>query len=276
MEIHWLADCVRYQRMTTEELRQAFLLDSLHTSGEVRLAYVDAERAVVGFAAPEERALRLPNDPLLRACCFLERRELGVLNIGGGGVVHVDGATYELDNQDCLYLGRGNVKVEFASNDAKTPAAFYLLSYPAHQSYPIALVRKQDVAPTEIGSDETCNHRSIYKYIHKDGAQSCQLVMGVTHLHTGSVWNTMPPHTHGRRSEIYLYFNVEPSQRIFHFMGPPNATRHLMLADREAVVSPIWSIHAGVGSSAYSFCWGMGGENQDYADMDLVAVKDLL
>jgi len=189
--------------------------------------------------------------------------------------VNVGGKNYELRNVDVLYIGRGNEEISFASADKNAPAVFYLLSYPAHTSCPVALVRKEDALPTELGSVETCNKRTIYKYIHLDGARSCQLVMGVTHLHAGSNWNTMPPHTHMRRSEIYLYFNVRADARVIHLMGPPEETRHLVMADKDVVLSPGWSIHAGVGTRAYSFCWGMGGENQDYADMDAAPVEAL-
>jgi 4-deoxy-L-threo-5-hexosulose-uronate ketol-isomerase len=174
-----------------------------------------------------------------------------------------------------LYIGRGNREVSFASKDAGLPAVFYLLSYPAHAVHPVTLVKKEQATPTELGSAETCNHRTVCKYIYLDGAKSCQLVMGVTHLHSGSAWNTMPPHTHMRRSEIYMYFNLAPEARVFHLMGPAEETRHLVMKDREVVVSPGWSIHAGVGTQAYSFCWGMGGENQDYADMDPAPVTTL-
>ena len=270
-----MADPVRYPRMNTEELRDTFLLDSLFESGKLHLTYVDLDRAVVGFAAPLEAALALPTDPVLRAEYFTERRELGALNIGGVGVITVEGKSCELDNLDVLYIGRGNKQVSFASKDKSSPAVFYLLSYPAHAEYPTALVRKENAAPTELGSLETCNKRTIFKYIHLQGARSCQLVMGVTHLAPGSNWNTMPPHIHMRRSEIYMYFNVASDARVMHFMGPPAETRHIVMADKGIVFSPGWSIHCGVGTRAYSFCWGMGGENQDYADMDPAPVESL-
>ncbi len=263
-----MADPVRYPRMTTQELRESFLLDGLFDPGRIQMAYVDLDRAVVGMAAPIESPLPLPTTPELRASYFTERRELGALNIGGRGVVHVGGTSYALDNLDLLYVGRGNPEIRFESKSRSEPAVFYLLSYPAHAVYPVTLVKKESAQPTEIGSVEGCNRRTIYKYIHLGGARSCQLVMGVTHLHPGSAWNTMPAHTHMRRSEIYLYFDVAQDARIVHLMGPPQETRHLLLSDRDAVVSPGWSIHAGVGTQAYKFCWGMGGENQDYADMD--------
>ncbi len=269
-----VADSVRYPRMTTEELRESFLLRDLHQPGKIELTYVDCERAVVGYAAPTDASLELPTYPDLRASYFTERRELGVLNIGGSGTVTVQGKSYALDNLDVLYIGRGNAQVSFQSNDKSARAVYYLLSYPAHAEYPVALVKKADAVPTELGSVETCNKRTICKYIHLQGARSCQLVMGVTHLSPGSNWNTMPPHTHNRRSEIYMYFNLADA-RVVHLMGPPTETRHLIMQDKEVVVSPGWSIHAGVGTTAYSFCWGMGGENQDYADMDPAPIDSL-
>jgi len=263
-----MADPIRYPRMTTQELREAFLLESLRETGAIHLTYVDLDRAVVGMAVPLESPLILRTSPALRAGYFTERRELGVLNVGDAGTVHVGNSTYELDNLDLIYIGRGNADIRFESKSKDTPAAFYLLSYPAHAVYPVTVVKKADAQPTEIGGAETCNRRTIYKYVHLAGARSCQLVMGVTHLQMGSIWNTMPAHTHMRRSEIYLYFDVAENARIFHFMGPPQETRHLLMSNCQAVVSPGWSIHAGVGTQAYKFCWGMGGENQDYADMD--------
>ena len=270
-----MADAVRYPHMTTRELRGSFLLEDLYQAGTIRLAYVDLDRTVVGMAVPLETALALPTNPELRASYFTERRELGVLNIGGTGMVSVEKTTYELNNLDVLYVGRGNADIRFQSKSNDAPAVFYLLSYPAHTSHPVALVRKKDAQPTEIGQLETCNRRTIYKYIHANGVKSCQLVMGVTHLHEGSVWNTMPPHTHMRRSEVYLYFDVAEAARVIHIMGPPDETRHLILSNRDVVVSPGWSIHAGAGTQAYKFCWGMGGENQDYADMDPAPIEFL-
>ncbi|HEY6445548.1 MAG TPA: 5-dehydro-4-deoxy-D-glucuronate isomerase [Acidobacteriaceae bacterium] len=270
-----MADPVRYPRMTTAELRETFLLERLCEPGMLHLAYIDLDRAIAGFAAPADNALALPAYPELRAEYFTERRELGVLNVGGDGVVHVGSHSYALDNLDVLYIGRGHPNVRFESKGSDHPAVFYLLSYPAHTGHPVALVKKADASPTQLGSAETCNLRTVCKYVHLQGARSCQLVMGVTHLQPGSAWNTMPPHTHMRRSEIYMYFNVAEGARVFHLMGPAGETRHLVLADRDIVVSPGWSIHAGMGTRTYSFCWGMGGENQDYADMDPVPVTSL-
>jgi 4-deoxy-L-threo-5-hexosulose-uronate ketol-isomerase len=275
MKTYLMADPVRYPAMTTAQIRETFLIDALYEPGALCQAYVDLDRAVVGMATPLATPITLAPDTMLRANHFLERRELGALNIGGTGVVRVDGTPHTLENLDCLYIGRGTKEVVFKSADTKSPAIFYLLSYPAHTSYPTTLIRKDDASPVELGSAEACNRRTICKYIYLDGAQSCQIVMGVTHLHPGSAWNTMPAHTHMRRSEIYMYFNLAEEARVFHLMGPADETRHIVLKNREVVVSPGWSIHAGVGTQAYSFCWGMGGENQDYGDMDPAPLRDL-
>ena len=271
-----IADPVRYSRMTTEELRASFLIDEISRPGEIRLAYVDVDRAVLGMASPADKPLTLESSPELRASFFTERRELGALNIGGPGTVHVGSSAYDLHNLDLIYIGLGNAEIRFESKSIEDPAAFYLLSYPAHTGYPVTVVKKESAQPTETGDLKNCNRRTIFKYIHAGGAKSCQLVMGVTHLHEGSNWNTMPAHTHMRRSEAYFYFDLGNDSRVFHMMGPAKETKHLVIADREVIVSPGWSIHAGVGTRAYKFCWGMGGENQDYADMDPVRLHEML
>jgi 4-deoxy-L-threo-5-hexosulose-uronate ketol-isomerase len=275
MKTHFIADPIRYPRMTSSELRESFLIDSLSQPGTIQLVYVDLDRTIIGMAVPTTQGLPLPTPDDLKAEYFTERREVGVLNIGANGKVTVEGTVYELSSLDCLYVGRGNRNISFESVDASNPAIFYLLSYPAHTGHPVSLIRKEDANPTDLGSAESCNQRTVCKYIFLDGAKSCQLVMGVTHLHPGSAWNTMPPHTHMRRSEVYMYFNLADGNRVFHLMGPDTETRHLVMENHQAVVSPGWSIHAGVGTGAYSFCWGMGGENQDYADMDLVSIPNL-
>ena len=275
MKTYLMADSVRYSTMTTAQIRETFLIAALYEPGAIRQAYVDLDRAVVGMAAPLGNPIALGADESLRANYFTERRELGALNIGGSGTIHVDGKSHSLANLDCLYVGRGSREIAFESADPDIPAVFYLLSYPAHASYPTALVRKEEANPVELGSAETCNHRTVCKYIHLHGAKSCQLVMGVTHLRPGNAWNTMPAHTHMRRSEIYLYFNLNEEARVFHLMGPAEETRHIVMKNREVVVSPGWSIHAGMGTQAYSFCWGMGGENQDYGDMNPAPLESL-
>jgi 4-deoxy-L-threo-5-hexosulose-uronate ketol-isomerase len=270
-----MADSVRYGLMNTEELRETFLLEDLFEPNTIDLAYVDLDRTVIGSAVPADTPLTLEAEPELRADYFLERRELGVMNVGGAGTVTVDGKAFEMDKLDILYVGRGSKEVTFASKNVAKPAEFYLLSYPAHTEYPTTMVKFGEMKPVELGSFETCNKRKIYKAIYKDGIKSCQLVMGFTMLEPGSNWNTMPPHTHMRRSEVYFYFDVDPAHRVFHLMGPSDATSHLVMKDKEVVVSPGWSIHSGVGTKNYTFCWGMGGENQVYDDMDAVAITEL-
>lgn len=275
MKLYQMADPVRYKRMTTEELRETFLVENLFAPGKIELVYTDLDRAVIGSAVPQGAPLTLGTEPELRAEYFTERRELGVLNIGGKGSVEVEGKKYSMDRLDCLYVGRGNPKVVFSSDDPAKPAQFYLLSYLAHTSYPTTLVKKEEADVVHLGSLETCNKRTIYRMIHLKGAKSCQLVMGYTQLAEGSNWNTMPAHTHNRRSEVYFYFDLGPQDRIVHLMGPGDQTRNIMMADKQVVLSPGWSIHAGVGTRAYTFCWGMGGENQVYDDMDVIAVADM-
>ena len=275
MRLYQMADQVRYGLMNTEELRETFLLEDMFEPGEIECAYVDLDRTVIGAAVPLNEPLPLEAESELRADYFLERRELGVLNVGGSGSVTVDGKVFDLCKLDCLYVGRGSKQVSFASADASAPAYFYLLSYPAHAEYPTTMVKFADMQGLALGSVETCNKRTIYKAIYRDGIKSCQLVMGFTLLDAGSNWNTMPPHTHMRRSEVYFYFDVDAAHRVLHLMGPPDATSHLIVADKEVVVSPGWSIHAGVGTKNYAFCWGMGGENQAYDDMDGVTIAEL-
>ena len=270
-----MADSIRYRRMTTEELRQTFLIDDLFRPGQIGLTYVDLDRAVIGSAVPTGEPLSLPTDEALKASYFTERRELGVLNIGGAGVVRVNGVPFELNKLDALYVGRGNEEIVFSSADTAQAAEFYLLSYPAHATHPTKFVRSAEQAKVALGAAETGNLREITKLIHLEGTRSCQLVMGFTRLAPGSVWNTMPPHTHMRRSEVYFYFDLEASQRVIHLMGPGKETRHIVIADKQIVISPGWSIHAGVGTKNYTFCWGMGGENQVYSDMDALAIADL-
>jgi len=269
-----VSDRVRYQTMTTEELRKNFFL-SLFAPGNLELVYTDVDRAIIGSAVPTGKPLLLTAATELRAEYFLERRELGVINIGAPGKVTVDGKAYELGARDGLYIGRGSRSVSFESASAADPAAFYLLSYPAHMTYPTTSAKKADAEAVKLGDQFSCNRRTIYKYIHPRGIRSCQLVMGFTEIEDGSAWNTMPTHTHDRRSEIYLYFGLKPEVRIIHLMGSPQETRHLVLSDREIAISPSWSIHSGVGTGAYTFCWGMGGENQAFEDMDPVGMSEL-
>ena len=261
--------------MTTEELREKFLIESLFEPGALCLVYCDVDRAIAGSAVPVDGPMNLDAAAELQAEYFCQRRELGVLNIGAGGTITVDGTTFPMVHLDGLYVGRGAREVVFASDDSAVPARFFLVSFPAHATHPTAHIRKDDAAPVALGADGGANTRTIYKYIHPGGVKSCQLVMGFTQLAEGSVWNTMPPHTHPRRMEVYLYFGLPEGERVFHFMGLPSETRHLVVADGQAVLSPSWSLHAGAGTRAYAFCWGMGGENQDFGDMDAIATEAL-
>lgn len=275
MEIRFEHSPKEVSEMKTAELRSAFMTDSLMQEDVIRLLYTHYDRVIVGGANPVKQRLSLETDPELKADYFLERRELGIINVGGKGKVYADDSAHELNKLDCLYLGKGVKKVFFESVIADEPAFFYLMSTPAHAAYPVQYLPKEKALPTDMGSPETSNARTIYKYIHAQGIQSAQLVMGLTILKTGSVWNTMPAHTHTRRMEAYFYFDVPAQQRVFHFMGLPTETRHLLIANHQAVVSPPWSIHSGCGTSNYSFIWGMAGENYTYTDMDMVNISDL-
>jgi 4-deoxy-L-threo-5-hexosulose-uronate ketol-isomerase len=276
MKIVQMADLVRFRTMTTAELRETFLIDDLFQAGRIEMKYVDLDRTVIGSAVPTTKPLKLETDYVLKADYFLERRELGVLNVGGAGSVTVNGEKFSLGKLDALYAGRGNEEVVFASANAEEPAGFYLLSYPAQALYPTKLIKAEAQGKTPLGKAENANLREITKLIHLEGTRSCQLVMGFTQLAPGSVWNTMPPHTHMRRSEVYCYFDLPSDQRVVHLMGPGQETRNIVVANKQVVVSPGWSIHAGVGTSNYTFCWGMGGENQVYSDMDALAIAELL
>jgi len=276
MELIPAIDIRSYARMSPAELRQALLVAPLFVPGQVVLKHWETDRAVIGGAVPTRSRLKLPNPRQLAAGYFNERRELGVINLGGAGSVQVDAKTHRLGHLDGLYVGRGARQVVFASANAKQPARFYLLSFPAHVAYPTTPVAFAKVQGTALGEGAQANARTIYKFIHPGGGiASCQLVMGVTMLRPGSVWNTCPPHTHLRRSEVYLYFDLQPAQVVFHFVGQPQETRHLVVQEGEAVLSPPWSIHSGVGTAHYGFVWGMGGENQDFADMDPAPLTSL-
>lgn len=261
--------------MDTEELRKNFLIENVMVDDEVKLVYSHYDRVIIGGAKPVSKALTLEAHPELRAEYFLERRELGIINVGGNGTVEADGESFTLSKLDCIYLGKGVRQVSFKSEAAANPAIFYLLSAPAHKTYGSRKLPKEEATPTTIGDPSTSNKRTIYKYIHAEGIQSCQLVMGLTVLEKGSVWNTMPCHTHTRRMEAYFYFDVPEGQVVFHYMGEPQQTRHLVLQNNAAIISPPWSIHAGCGTANYGFIWGMAGENYTYTDMDAVAIRDI-
>jgi 4-deoxy-L-threo-5-hexosulose-uronate ketol-isomerase len=264
-----------FKTYQTGLIRERFLIDKQVQPNQVNCTYTHYDRMIVGFANPVDAELELPNYPNLRAGYFLERREIGIINVAGDGVVIADGQSFDVKKLDCLYIGKGTKSVKFASKDARAPAVFYMLSSPAHAPKPTTLLTHADAVKVTLGSASTANHRTINKYIHLEGIQSCQLVMGLTILHDGSVWNTMPSHVHDRRMEAYFYFDVPQGQKIFHYMGEGNETRHVTMDNYDAVVSPPWSIHSGSGTASYSFIWGMAGENLDYTDMDPIAITDL-
>jgi 4-deoxy-L-threo-5-hexosulose-uronate ketol-isomerase len=266
---------VDFKTYQTGLIRERFLIDKQVQPNQVNCTYTHYDRMIVGFANPIDIELELPNYPNLRAEYFLERREIGIINVAGDGIVIADGQSFDLKKLDCLYIGKGIKSVKFKSKNADAPAVFYMLSSPAHAPKPTTLLTHADAIKVTLGSASTANHRTINKYIHLEGIQSCQLVMGLTILHDGSVWNTMPSHVHDRRMEAYFYFDVPQGQKIFHYMGEGNETRHITMDNYDAVVSPPWSIHSGSGTASYSFIWGMAGENLDYTDMDPIAITDL-
>jgi 4-deoxy-L-threo-5-hexosulose-uronate ketol-isomerase len=257
--------------MSGDELRRTFMVERVMTDGKLAWTFTDLDRMAVAGVKPTGGAAKLENDPETGREFFLERRELGVINVGGRGIVRVDGKTFDMSNLDCLYIGMGAKDVSFEGADAK----FFCLSCPAHQTYPTTLVKKAEAKPLDLGAQATANKRKIFQYIHLNGIKSCQLVMGFTELSEGSVWNTMPPHTHSRRTEIYFYFDIAPDNVVAHFMGAPDNTRHLFVQNEQAVLSPPWSIHCGCGTAAYKFIWAMAGENQTFDDMDKVSPLEL-
>jgi len=275
MDLRTSADNVRYKTMTNKELRETFVVTNLFQPDTVPLTYSDIDRGVVGSAVPVEKSLGLPVHKELACDFFTQRREIGILNIGGTGVVSIQDESYEMEYEDSLYIGRGNEHISFTSKDPDAPAKFYFVSYPAHTSYPTRLVRKSDAQRIDLGAQETCNVRTIYQSIRPGIVDTCQIVMGFTCLESGSVWNTMPPHTHRRRSEYYMYYSMPNENVVFHMMGEPDNVRSLVLQNGETALSPSWSIHSGVGTSAYTFCWSMGGENQEFDDMDHLRASDL-
>ncbi len=262
-------------QFSTAQLRDNFLIETLFEPDTVQAVYTHYDRVIVGGALPVQAAVTLSTYDNLKSGYFMERRELGVINVGGLGSVTVDGTVFSLNTLDGLYVGKGSRDVSFQSADAAEPARFFLMSAPAHAVHPTARLAKEEANPTRMGARETANERTIYKYIHAAGLASCQLVMGLTVLESGSVWNTMPAHVHDRRMETYLYFDVPTDHRVFHMMGAPDQTRHLVVANHQAILSPPWSIHSGCGTASYSFIWGMAGENLDFADMDFAPIATL-
>ena len=261
--------------MDTEELRKNFLIQDLFSTGQLNMVYSYTDRLIVGGVCPE-KPIALDIDPkLIGSSHLLERREMGVINVGGPGAIIVDGDSFSIAHKDGLFIGMGTKNILFSSDDPKNPAKFYMNSAPAHKQFPTAIAKFSEAEPVVLGDLTTSNHRTIRKYIHPQGIKSCQLVMGMTSLETGSIWNTMPTHTHGRRMEAYFYFELPEDQVVFHFMGEPSQTRHIVMRQEQAVLSPSWSIHSGAGTFNNTFIWGMAGENQTFDDMDAVPMSEL-
>ena len=276
MEIREAISAATAKKFTTEELRNNFLVRDLFTPDEPKLVYTYYDRLMIGGILPVKKELTLDVDEkIIGAPFLLNRREMGIINIGGPGKIMVDNQGYELDNKDALYIGMGAKDIRFASDEATKPAVYYLNCAPAHKTYPTTKISISQSEPLDLGDNANSNKRTIYKYIHPDGVKSCQLVMGLTMIAPANMWNTMPTHTHPRRIEAYFYFDIPEDNAVFHFMGQPAETRHLVVRDREVVISPSWSIHSGVGTNNYTFIWGMAGENQTFSDMDAVLMNEM-
>ncbi len=275
MEIRYASNNKDAKNYDTQRLRDEYLIENLFMENEIKLVYSHIDRIIVGGVFPITEKIKLKGGKELGSNFFLERRELGVINIGGPGIIILDNEEFILNNKDAIYIGLGIKEVFFKSLDIKNPAKFYLNSAPAHCKYPTTLITLEKAKKVKMGDTSTSNKRTINQYIHPDVCKSCQLVMGMTVLEDGSVWNSMPTHTHDRRMEVYFYFDMNENTRIFHFMGEPNETRHIIMKNEEAVISPSWSIHSGAGTASYAFIWGMAGENQTFTDMDHIEMKDL-
>lgn len=274
-DIRFAIDPVSAGTMNTDELRENFLIDDLFSTGCVNWTYTHYDRMAVGGAMPVGSALALETIKPTGTASFLERRELIAANVGGAGTITVDGTGHAVGPRDMLYVGMGARDVRFASASADAPAKFYLLSAPAHASHPTKLIRQADAKRLDLGSQETANERSIYQFVNADSVRTCQLVVGLTSFAPGSVWNTMPAHVHDRRMEAYLYFDLKPDAFVVHLMGEPDETRHLIVRNEQAVISPPWSIHSGAGTGAYTFIWAMAGDNVDYTDVEKVGMDEL-
>lgn len=265
-----------YKHYDTARLREEYVVEDVFGVDDIHLTYSYIDRIIFGGVIPVNEEVVLGSAPELRAEHFLDRREMGVINIGGDGFITVDGTRYDVKHWEALYIGRGAKEVKFASLDKNIPATFYIASSPAHKEYPTKLIPFEKADHRHAGDKEHCNERTLNRFIIPENVETCQLSMGLTHLEPGSIWNTMPCHTHARRMEVYLYFDVDANQAIFHFMGPAKETRHVILHDRQAVISPSWSIHCAASTKNYTFIWAMCGENQDFDDMDNIEVQDLL
>lgn len=275
MEIRYQISPAEAKTFDTQQLRDNFLIENLFQEGKLTMVYTHYDRMIVGGAVPTDTPLIPDDKETLKTNYFFERREAGFINIGGPAVITVDGTKYELNKLDCLYVGKGSKEVKLESADKSNPARIYMCSAPAHAVLETRKLSLDGATPRHMGSPETCNERTIYQYIHADGLPSCQLMMGVTIFKPGSVWNTMPAHLHDRRMEAYLYFDMADDARVFHFMGQPHETRHLVVKNEEVVLSPSWSIHSGAGTSSYTFIWAMAGENYTFTDQDPVKMEDL-
>jgi 4-deoxy-L-threo-5-hexosulose-uronate ketol-isomerase len=277
MEVKQAINSEYAKTLDTDGLRKAFLVDQVFERDTLKLTYSHIDRIIVGGVMPVARAVEVPSalGKTIGVSYLLERRELGAINIGGDGWVDVDGTRYTVRNEEAIYIGQGAQAIAFGSDDAARPARFYLNCAPAHTSYPTRTISLAQASPQTLGDPATSNRRTIYKFIVPEVLPTCQLSMGMTKLEPGSLWNTMPCHTHERRMEVYFYFNVADDAAVFHMMGEPNETRHILVHNEQAVISPSWSIHSGVGTQAYTFIWGMVGENQVFSDMDHIAVRDL-
>ncbi len=276
MEVRYSPDKNGFKKLTTDELRDSFLIDTLFKKNQIPMVYSDVDRSITGSAVPVGKSLKLiATKKEMAAEYFTERREVGVINIGEKGVIILDKKKYVMEHYDALYIGRGTKQVEFQSANPKKPAKFYFVSYPAHKEYPSKHIKHTDATPVKLGSLADSNSRTISKYIHSEILQTCQLAMGLTILNEGSVWNTMPAHTHQRRSEVYMYFDMQPDSFVVHLLGEPKETRHIIMRNEQAVLSTSWSMHSGCGTKNYTFIWAMGGENQVYDDMDWISMQEL-
>ena len=276
MEMRYPLHPEQVKRLTTEELRSHFLLQNLFQTNILTLVYSHIDRMITGGAVPVDAPVQLAVNPKdIAADYFLQRREVVIINLGGDGDISADGTAYPMSKLDALYIGKGTQAVALCSNNPNMPARYFIISAPAHTTYPTAKVSNREAQPVHLGDIAHSNQRTIYKYVHPDGVQSCQLTVGITLLAPNNMWNTMPPHTHARRMEVYCYFDVADNNVVFHLMGEPNETRHLVIRNEEAVISPSWSIHAGMGTGNYAFIWAMAGENQAFNDMDAIKLEDL-
>lgn len=275
MEVRYANHPEDSKKYNTNELRNHYLVEKVFEANEVKLTYSHVDRIIFGGAMPVDRELTLEAGKEMGVEFFLQRREMGIINVGGDGIVTLDGVVYELNSKDGLYIGMGTKEIKFATKNAENPAKFYINSVPAHHSYETVKININEANPVKLGDNATLNKRTIYQYVHPNVCKSCQLLMGLTMLEPSNAWNTMPCHTHERRMEVYFYFDMAEDTRVFHLMGEVDETRHLVVKNEEAIISPSWSIHSGVGTSNYTFIWGMCGENQTFDDMDAVKMEDL-